>query len=68
MKRKIVEAIYGIIILMQFLTAYVYLSASVKKFNFDNISIFISAAIGLYFSIEFGNEFIDKWGGKNERK
>lgn len=65
MKRIIIEIIYCIIILSQLFTAYVFAIKVINQFNFDNLCVFISSIAGLYFSIDFGSKFIDKWSDKN---
>ena len=61
MKKIFVETVYGIVVFIQFLVALCYFWYTISHFNFDNLAIFISSAFGLYFSIEYGKEFIDKW-------
>lgn len=57
---KFKEIIYGIIVFLQFLTSICYFFITIFQFSFDNLVIFIVAISGLYFSIEFGNEFINR--------
>ena len=61
MKKKIIKFTFDVLTVIQFFVAFCYFFETILHFNFDNLCIFVSAALGFYFSIEYGKEFIDKW-------